>query len=74
MLRLVPAVRLVTTEDVGWARWLPGGRLLAGAESGSYAVNTQTLAARPFSFSGSPGQDITSSGDINFSATVLRAP
>jgi hypothetical protein len=73
-LRLVPAVRLVTTEDVGWARWLPGGRLLAGAESGSYAVNTQTLAAWPFSFSGSPGQDITSSGDINFSATVLRAP
>ena len=72
-LRLVPAVRLVTTEDVGWARWLPGGRLLAGAESGSYAVNTQTLAARPFSFSGSPGQDITSSGDINFSASVLGA-
>ena len=74
VLRLVPAVRLVTTEDVAWARWLPGGRLLAGAESGSYAVNTQTLAARPFSFSGSPGQDIMSSGDINFSATVLRAP
>ena len=74
VLRLLPAVRLVTTEDVAWARWLPGGRLLAGAESGSYAVNTQTLAARPFSFSGSPGQDIMSSGDINFSATVLRAP
>jgi hypothetical protein len=72
-LRLVPAVRLVTTEDVGWARWLPGGRLIAGAESGSYAVNPLTLAARPFSFAGSPGLDIASSGDINFSATVLRA-
>ena len=71
-LRLVPAARLVTTEDVGWARWLPGGnRLIAGAEAGSYAVNALTLAARPFSFSGSPGQDIESSGDINFSATVL---
>ena len=73
VLRLVRAVRLVTTEDVGWARWLPGDRLLAGAESGSYAANTLTLAARPFSFFGSPGQDITGSGDINFSATVLRA-
>ena len=73
-LRLVPAVRLVTTEDVGWVRWLPGGnRLLAGAESGSYAVNTLTLAARPFSFSRFPAASITSSDDINFSATLLRA-
>jgi hypothetical protein len=74
-LRLVRAARLVTTEDVGWARWLPGGnRLIAGAEAGSYAVNAVTLAARPFSFSSSPGQDIENSGDINFSATVLPSP
>ena len=74
-LRLVRAARLVTTEDVGWARWLPGGnRLIAGAEAGSYAANAVTLAARPFSFSGSPGQDIENSGDINFSATVLPSP
>jgi hypothetical protein len=74
-LRLVPATHLVTTEDVGWARWLPAGnRLIAGAEAGSYAVNAVTLAARPFSFSGSPGQDIEHSGDINFSATVLPYP
>ena len=74
-LRLVHAARLVTTEDVGWARWLPAGnRLIAGAEAGSYAVNAVTLAARPFSFSGSPGQDIENSGDINFSATVLPSP
>lgn len=73
-LRLVRAARLVTTEDVGWARWLPGGnQLIVGAEAGSYAVNALTLAARPFSFFGSPGQDIETSGDINFSATILPA-
>ena len=74
-LRLVGAARLVTTEDVGWARWLPAGnRLITGAEAGSYAVNAVTLAARPFSFSGSAGRDIENSGDINFSATVLPYP
>lgn len=71
-LRLVHAARLVTTEDVGWARWLPGGnRLIVGAEGGSYAVDAVTLATRPFSFLGTPGEDINSSGDINFSATIL---
>jgi hypothetical protein len=73
-LRLVPAARLVTTEDVGWARWLPGtNRLIAGAEAGTYAVDAVTRAARPFSFSGFPSTDINSSGDINFSATLLPA-
>jgi hypothetical protein len=74
-LRLVRTARLVTTEDVGWARWLPAGnRLMAGAEAGTYAVNAVTLAARPFSFSGSPSRDIENSGDINFSATVVPYP
>ena len=74
-LRLVHATRLVTTEDVGWARWLPGGnRLIAGAEAGSFAVNAVTLAARPFSLSGSLGRDIENSGGINFSATVVPYP
>lgn len=74
-LRLVHATHLVTTEDVGWARWLPtGNRLIAGAEAGSYAVNAVTFAVRPFSFSGSPRRDIENSGDINFSATVLPYP
>jgi hypothetical protein len=74
-LRLARAACLVTTEDVGWARWLPAGNwLIAGAEAGSYAVNAVTLATRPLSFSGSPGQDIENSGDINFSATVLPYP
>jgi hypothetical protein len=74
-LRLVRTARLVTTEDVGWARWLPGGnQLIVGAEEGSYAVNAVSLAARPFSFFGSHGEDIESSGDINFSATIVSAP
>jgi hypothetical protein len=73
-LQLVHAARFVTTEDVGWARWLPGGnRLITGAKGGSYAVDATTLAARPFSFFGSAGEDINASGDINFSATVLPA-
>ena len=71
-LRLVRGARLVTTEDVGWARWLPGGkRLIAGAESGSFTIDAVRLTARPFSFSGSPGQDVENSGDVNFSATIL---
>ena len=74
-LRLVHAARLVIPEDVAWARWLPASnRLIVGAEAGSYAVNAVTLAARPFSFPGSPGQDIENSGDINFSATILPSP
>ncbi len=74
-LRLVRAARLVTTEDVGWARWLSGGnQLIAGAEAGSYAVDAVRLAARPFSFLGPPAEDIVNSGDINFSVTVLPAP
>jgi len=32
-LRLVPAARHVTAEDVGWARWLQGGsRRIVGAQ------------------------------------------
>jgi hypothetical protein len=66
-LRLVRAARLGTYEDVGWARWLPGGhRLIVGAEVGSYAVDADTLSVRAFSFG--PGND------INFSATVLPVP
>ncbi len=65
-LHLVGAARLGTYEDVGWARWLTGGRrLIVGAEAGSYAVDAETLSVRAFSFG--PGND------INFSATVLSA-
>jgi hypothetical protein len=66
-LQLVRAARLGTYEDVGWARWLPGGhRLIVGAEVGSYAVDAESLSVRAFSFG--PGND------INFSATVLPVP
>jgi hypothetical protein len=66
-LRLVRTAHLGTYEDAGWARWLPGGhRLIVGAEAGSYAVDADTLSARPLSFA--PG------ADINFSATLLPGP
>jgi hypothetical protein len=45
------AARLVTQEAAGWILWLPAGqRLLAGALSYSYAVDTSTYVARPFFF------------------------
>jgi hypothetical protein len=74
-LRLVTAARLRTTEDAGWARWLPGGkRLLAGALSVSYAVDAKTLAARPFFFfPGRADHDIMDTPDINFSAVVITS-
>jgi hypothetical protein len=66
-LQLVRATRLGTYEDVGWARWLPGGhRLIVGAETGSYAVDAETLSVRALSFG--------SGNDINFSTTVLPVP
>ncbi len=66
-LQLVGAARLGTYEDVGWARWLPGGHwLIVGAEVGSYAVDTATLSVRAFSFG--------PVNDINFSATALPVP
>jgi hypothetical protein len=63
-LQLARAARLGTFEDVGWARWIPGGRwLIVGAETGSYAVDAVTVSARAFSLG----------NDINFSATIVPA-
>jgi len=77
-VRAVPAARLVTQEDAGWILWLPGGtRLLAGALSYSYAVDTTTYAARPFFFfpqaADGPAADhnIMDTPDVNFSAVLL---
>jgi hypothetical protein len=74
----VRAARLETQEDAGWILWLPGGnRLLAGALLDSYAVDTQTYAARPFFFypqtAEGPDADhnIMDTPDINFSAVLL---
>jgi hypothetical protein len=79
-VHLVPAARLVTQEDAGWILWLPGGqRLLAGALSYSYAVDTSTYAARPFFFfpqtadGPDADHDIMDTPDINFSAVLLPA-
>ncbi len=77
-VRAVRAARLVTDEDAGWILWLPGGRrLLAGALSYSFAVDTITYAARPFFFfpqtADGPDADhnIMDTPDINFSAVLL---
>ncbi|MGH3393346.1 MAG: hypothetical protein ACRDPO_01525, partial [Streptosporangiaceae bacterium] len=77
-VRAVRAARLVTQEDAGWILWLPGGRrLLAGALSYSYAVDTATYAARPFFFfpqtadGPEADHDIMQTPDINFSAVLL---
>jgi hypothetical protein len=77
-VRAVRPARLVTEEDAGWILWLPGGRrLLAGALSYSYAVDTTTYAARPFFFfpqtADVPHADhnIMDTPDINFSAVLL---
>src|SRR5262249_33483996 len=50
---LVPGVRMMVGEDADWIRWLPGGTSLITQASHDYLVNTVTLAARPFHFTGS---------------------
>jgi hypothetical protein len=72
-VRLVPGAQLDTTEDAGWAVWLPGGtRLLAGALDFSYAVDANTRAARPFFFfPGGADHDIMDTPDLNFSSVLL---
>jgi len=72
-VRLVGGASLDTTEDAGWALWLPGGtRLLAGALNYSYAVDAATDAARPFFFfPGHPDHDIMDTPDVNFSVTLV---
>lgn len=79
VVHLVPTARLETQEDAGWIVWLPGGqRLLAGALSYSYAVDTSTDAARPFFFFPQTADgtladhDIMDTPDINFSAVLVR--
>jgi hypothetical protein len=74
-VRTVTGVRLDTTEDAGWALWLPGGdRLLAGALRGSFAVDTAAYAARPFFFLPAVSDhDIMNTPDVNFSVALLPA-
>jgi hypothetical protein len=66
-VRLVPAVRMTVGEDADWVRWLPGGTRLVVQASRDYLVNSATLAARPFGFTGR-GQD------VNYSAELIKPP
>ncbi len=65
-LRVISAARYPVGEDLGWARWLPGGKqlIVIGAD-GPYLVDTQTLGTRAYSFGRHGAQS------INFSATVI---
>jgi hypothetical protein len=72
-VRLVPHVSLPMGQDIAWARWLPGGKmLLAGGSTFSGVVNSGTLAVRPYYFV--PGRDhyIEDSQDVNYSAVVIK--
>jgi hypothetical protein len=69
---LVPRVSLLMGEDVAWARWLPGGRvLLAGGAGFSGLVDTKTLSVRPYYFVRGHDHYIEDSQDVNYSAVVL---
>jgi hypothetical protein len=65
-VRMVPGVQMTVGEDSDWIRWLPGGTSLITLARRDYVVNTVTLAARPFRFTGT-GQD------VNFSAELIPA-
>jgi len=70
--RLVPRVSLVMGEDVAWARWLSGGRvLLVGGGLFSGVVNSDTLSVRPYFFMRGRDHNIEDSQDVNYSAVVI---
>ena len=59
-------------QDIAWARWLPGGKMLVGGTTFSGVVNSETLSVRPYYFV--PGRDhyIEDSQDLNYSAVVIK--
>jgi len=72
--RLVQRVSLLMGQDIAWARWLPGGKiLLVGASTFSGVVNSETLSARPYYFF-AHGRDpyIEDSQDVNYSTVVIQ--
>jgi hypothetical protein len=71
--RLVPRVSLITGQDIAWARWLPGGRmLLVGGTTFSGVVNSETLSVLPYYFVHGRDHYIEDSPDVNYSAVVIR--
>ena len=72
-VRLVPRVSLLVGEDIAWARWLPGGKmLLAGGSTFSGVVNSATLSVRPYYFVHGRDHYIEDSQDVNYSAVVIK--
>jgi len=65
-VQMIPGVKETLGQDSAWIRWLPGGTSLITQASRDYLVNTVTLAARPFHFTGS-------GRDINYSAEFIPA-
>ncbi len=71
--RLVPRVSLLMGEDIAWARWLPGGKmLLVGGLTFSGVVNSETLSVRPYYFAHGRDHYIEDSQDVNYSAVVIK--
>jgi hypothetical protein len=71
--RLVPRVSLLTGQDIAWARWLPGGKmLLVGGMTFAGVVNSRTLSVRPYHFVHGRDQYIEDSQDVNYSAAVIK--
>ena len=71
--RLVPRVSLIMGQDVAWAKWLPGGKmLLVGGSAFSGVVNSETLSARPYYFVHGRDHYIEDSQDLNYSAVVIK--
>jgi len=71
--RLVPRVSLLMGQDIAWARWLPGGKmLLVGGLTSSGVVNSETLSVRPYYFVYGRDHYIEDSQDVNYSAVVIK--
>lgn len=71
--RLVPHASLVMGQDVAWARWLPGSKmLLVGGSTFSGVVNSETLSVRPYYFAHGRDHNIEDSQDVNYSAVVTQ--
>ena len=71
-MRLVQRVSLLMGEDIAWARWLPGGKMLmVGGSTFSGVVNSDTLSVRPYFFMRGRDHNIEDSQDVNYSAVVI---